>query len=239
MPPHSFENSLRRNSYDDRDESFSSVEEAHVTLSRQPQLARSQSASLLSSSPSPSVCNTGTNVIIQNHSSGSSASIIRSRLLNRLGISSKDCGVHIPHDVNGVSMLGKGEASTFEVALKADYGRPDKDLVKEQSIRSVIDGGKDKGSVSFHPSVKVHTIPTRTAYSDRIRGALWTHPLEMQQNAARNSLEFAAEGWDWRQVADDEDMVVCRGERIHPIHFVRECNLDDHFDENQLTANES
>jgi hypothetical protein len=31
-------------------------------------------------------------------------------------------------------------------------------------------------------------------------------------------LEFASEGWDWRNVAGDEDMLHIDGELVHPIH---------------------
>jgi hypothetical protein len=95
---------------------------------------------------------------------------------------------------------------------------------KYQSNESNI---KDKTSttseVRFDLAVKVHTIPNRIEYSDRIRATLWTDPIEMQQNAARNTIEYAAEGWDWTQVADDSDMIIMNnGERIHPVHFIHQ-----------------
>jgi hypothetical protein len=74
--------------------------------------------------------------------------------------------------------------------------------------------------VSFDAAVTVHPIPLRSQYSNRIRNSLWTPVSELQENAARNCVEFAAENWDWRQAAEDDDMVVYHGEKIHPIHFV-------------------
>jgi hypothetical protein len=42
----------------------------------------------------------------------------------------------------------------------------------------------------------------------------------MSRNITRNSIEFASEGWDWRNVMEDEEMLVhdVSGELIHPIH---------------------
>ena len=41
------------------------------------------------------------------------------------------------------------------------------------------------------------------------------------QNAARNTIEFHAEGWNWRSVTEDEDMLrhTITRELIHPIHL--------------------
>lgn len=55
---------------------------------------------------------------------------------------------------------------------------------------------------------------------------MWSSASELSQNAARNTLEFAAEGFNWRNVADDEQMVHSpSGERIHPIHYMNLSNL--------------
>lgn len=89
-----------------------------------------------------------------------------------------------------------------------------------QSNSSVGSSGHRSRSVSFDEYVTVVPIPNRNAYSERIRAQLWTPPVEMQENAARNTFEFAAENWDWRQVTDEKDMVDYNGELIHPIHFM-------------------
>ena len=41
---------------------------------------------------------------------------------------------------------------------------------------------------------------------------------ELQDNAYRNQAEFAAEGWDYQKVLEDEDMYVDAetGELVHP-----------------------
>ena len=57
-------------------------------------------------------------------------------------------------------------------------------------------------------------------YSDRVRERLWSNRVELHENAQRNAVEFASEGWDWKTVTEDEGMYRCAvsGELIHPVH---------------------
>jgi hypothetical protein len=75
--------------------------------------------------------------------------------------------------------------------------------------------------IMFQDEVEVMQIPTRFEYSDRIKSRIWSNRHELQENAERNALEFAAEGWDWRTVTEDEGMYICSvsGELVHPIHL--------------------
>lgn len=74
--------------------------------------------------------------------------------------------------------------------------------------------------LSFNEDVAVCPIPMRNEYSKRIKDKLWSSPEEMMLNAHRNSVEFAAEGWDWRSAMEDENMYrsVQTNELIHPVH---------------------
>jgi hypothetical protein len=163
---------------------------------------------------------------------------IRDRLLNRLGIE-KEHHIQETPDRSNVSALRHSEDVAFDELLKADYGMPDARLAERIRVSRAdlaTSPGKDspllknlRKGVAFDASVKVLPIPSRTCYSNRIRNELWMAPEEIQQNAARNSLEFAAEGWNWENVAEDSDMVLYEGELVHPIHFVDEFSLDRRF----------
>lgn len=75
--------------------------------------------------------------------------------------------------------------------------------------------------IAFEDQVEVLTIPTRYEYSDRIKSRIWSNRHELAENAERNAMEFAAEGWNWRNVTEDEGMYICSvsGELVHPVHL--------------------
>lgn len=89
---------------------------------------------------------------------------------------------------------------------------------KEEGAKN-SDGSRSR-RICFDDSVSVLPIPMRSEYSDRVRSRLWSNRYEIHENATRNATEFAAEGWDWRHVTEDEGMFVCTtsGELIHPVH---------------------
>jgi hypothetical protein len=58
---------------------------------------------------------------------------------------------------------------------------------------------------------------------------IWSCREGVHKNAARNSIEFAAENWDWRQVVGDEDMILTQMGKIHPVHYARQCNMQRNF----------
>jgi hypothetical protein len=159
-----------------------------------------------------------------------SASHVRSRFLNHLGIS-RPTGVRTKQHPKLTS--SGSHSGSFCVNLKADYGKQDSTLGKSSSSLTTVASSNTsmKRRVAFDVEVTVHPIPRFSRYSDRIRATLWTPTAEVQSNAARNCYEFSAEGWNWRTVAVDEEMVLYRGELIHPIHFVQEqeCSMRQQF----------
>ena len=72
--------------------------------------------------------------------------------------------------------------------------------------------------IQFNSNVMVVPIPSRHAYSKRIKQAFWMDGAEIQATAERNRYEFASEGWDYQQVLEDEDMYmdVATGQLVHP-----------------------
>lgn len=98
----------------------------------------------------------------------------------------------------------------------------DSNLLKRKRPSSQGHGRRrSRRSVSLDKSVCVIPIPSREEYSSRVRERLWSSSEELFANAARNSVEFASEGWNWRQAVEDEGMLVHKptGELIHPIHL--------------------
>lgn len=166
---------------------------------------------------------------------------VRARFLNRLGISPPQHQIPSSRSTNAPRSQRR---QMCEDPFQEDLKDPEEKRMRRnplsffrQSSSSISSSNRsgsksfseDEKSVSFSPSVIVHPIPKHTAYSSRIRETMWTNPTEMQESAARNCLEFAAENWDWRQVADDQDMVSYHGELVHPVHFAHEYNIRRQF----------
>lgn len=90
-------------------------------------------------------------------------------------------------------------------------------VVNHSNVKSMK---RNNTKISFKETVDVLPIPTRYDYSPEMRSQLWSSIHEINENAARNTIEFASEGWDWRNVALDNDMCYCSttGQYMHPVH---------------------
>jgi hypothetical protein len=131
-----------------------------------------------------------------------------------------------PPDGSAVRPPLDGSMTTLE-PLKA-HGMQSSLSSSLSSSKSSTDGtlkattvDKQDRHIMFQDQVEVIPIPTRYEYSDRIKSRIWSNRHELQENAERNAMEFAAEGWNWRTVTEDEGMYICSlsGELVHPIHL--------------------
>ena len=174
--------------------------------------------------------------------------IIRSRFLTRLGINSRILPVanrkgsnetrldydHAKHNTSRRNLLR--DVVSFSEPLKAGDSMQSESITRRtsevsssldtlstcSSLSSNDDSSKSSRSsrIQFREEVAVVPIPMRSEYSNRVRRRLWSNRYEIKENAYRNAVEFAAEGWDWRKVKEDDQMYTCAvsGERIHPVH---------------------
>lgn len=106
-----------------------------------------------------------------------------------------------------------------------------------QRRSSFSDKDKDNStsSVRFNTVVSGVKIPSRNQYSRRIKQTLWRDRYELSEMVERNTTEFHAENYDWKQVVLDDEMYVdaSSGERVHPCHVEGSyyCDDEDNYDD--------
>ena len=102
------------------------------------------------------------------------------------------------------------------------YSKDDSSVSTTPKTATTTTKPKRRG-ISFDESVSVVPIPMRTDYSKRMQERMYHDRKDLETMAARNSIEFAAEGWDWRTVTEEDGMYTCSvtGTKVHPIHIQR------------------
>lgn len=173
---------------------------------------------------------------------------LRNNLIFKLGVDVEKNGAEVSkREPSRGSLLGKVQLTKDKLKYKADeYGESRQEVSLwdfgaffggkraaspateasslSSSFSSKATSSSSKSSCArrctFNEEVKVCPIPKREEYSKRIRERLWLSAEDMMLNAHRNSVEFAAEGWDWRNTPEDDEMYRClaTNELIHPIH---------------------
>ena len=114
----------------------------------------------------------------------------------------------------------KNKEAELTVPQSASYESSSSDTVSTSSSSSCSSSSSQSSRIKFMEEVAGVPIPMRSEYSSRVRGRIWSNRFEISENAQRNAVEFAAEGWDWRRATEDDQMYTCAvsGERIHPVH---------------------
>jgi hypothetical protein len=157
--------------------------------------------------------------------------VIRAKLLNRLGIHKnvavRNSNVDCPrqkHKHTEIRSIGTSISTTTSGSRSiVDNVVPFFEPLKDHQTRNetTIRLARRQGRIHFNTDVTVLPIPSHHEYSSRIKKFLWSNGEEIQENAARNRIEFASEGWDWHTVLEDDDMYVDAntGELVHPCWF--------------------
>jgi hypothetical protein len=146
---------------------------------------------------------------------------IRNRLLSILGIYRNAQVGNETQQVNNTngtntSMLRKDVQPVFQQSLNDS----EEEQKRAQGTRRGhhVRRPSRKRIVQFVPDVTVLPIESHRVYSKRLKKTLWTDSEELQDLAYRNQMEFAAEGYDYKQVLEDEEfyMDAETGELVHP-----------------------
>ncbi len=181
---------------------------------------------------------------------------IRVRLLHSLGIEPKKCiqkrirPKPIAEPINYFktvstpflqplqdSMNAPRATSTFSASFFSSP--PTDELISSETLgHKKRHDNSQKRTVRFDDEVLVVPIPSRHAYSDRIRRTIWRNASELRDIVDRNRYEYTFEGWESTKVLEDDDMYVdiATGEKVHPC-WVENGDPDEEEDEDGGIAN--
>ena len=177
-------------------------------------------------------CDGALNISISRYASPSRGCPIRLRFLRRIGVGEeKACLDPARQPFWPAPSSSRGRTPVSSLAMRV----PLKATVEEElpwSSTSAELGQRRR--VRFAPTVVVRSIPRRDEYSDRIRQMLWTDPREMCANVARNTMEFTAEGWNWRNCIEEDRMYMCEntGKLLHPAFVLMHVNRMQQYHQN-------
>ena len=210
--------------------------------------ASTDSQSTTSSSSSRPCLSIGTNSLSDastwrrksKKSSLSSGERLRSNLLYKLGVASvpptSDSQTTKKNKKKNptkkkVSLLG--DAVSYRESIKFGDEDPNTEFVFSLFLdeQDTLPVEPTKRSISFNDEVNVVPIPLHTDYSERVRQRLWMGSSEIYTNAQRNTIEFAYESCNWRNVEEEDQFIRCQysGKLTHPVHFRTPINTHHTF----------
>ena len=93
--------------------------------------------------------------------------------------------------------------------------------ILRESSRSKQSQSQQRLSIEFDPSVTVIPIPSHRDYTTQEHAQLHISKEELAYSTVRNTREFVYEGWNWRNVIEEDKMFLCRstGDYVHPAHL--------------------
>ena len=137
---------------------------------------------------------------IVNRNGGRPPSDIKRKFFDTIGIVGPSSSESSNQDLAASSDIvnSRSHGVVFQEKLKFDrrnhshHERLNSSISPKPCRRQTSKKGK---SLTFKEVVEVVPIPMRNEYSTRVRSRLWSSAFELHENAVRNTIEFASEGY--------------------------------------------
>ena len=113
----------------------------------------------------------------------------------------------------------KSESMILDVSVRVAYSAPLK-YSDHSHMSASSTSTLSEPSVSFQEIVSIIEIPSHRSYDSEARKNIWNSKHHIRANAARNKIEFAADGRDWRKCKEEDEMLTLNGELVHPVTYL-------------------
>ena len=105
-----------------------------------------------------------------------------------------------------------------------DFDAANKNLLRPSAAKrqQILRATPTTRGVRFDCDAQVYEVPSHRDYPKDLKDLLWMDAQQWAKSVERNTLEFLADGWDWRKAAEEDSMVqVAAGEFVHPATWMR------------------